>query len=98
MQLVGRGGWLHSGEAPITLPVPPPKKSGQQSTIPAVVTVGKQAQPTSRMAAVWLGGYFCTTVCVIKPKPLPLLGQSSGAVIIVLSLYSPVTPVDPGLH
>lgn len=43
MQLVGRGGWLHSGEAPITLPVPPPKKSGQQSTIPAVVTVGKQA-------------------------------------------------------
>lgn len=26
MQLVGRGGWLHSGEAPITLPVPPPQE------------------------------------------------------------------------
>lgn len=25
-QLVGKTGWLHSGEAPITLPVPPPQE------------------------------------------------------------------------
>lgn len=59
-----------------------------------------QAGPAKlkRMTVVSLGGYFCTTVCVIKPKPLTLLSQSSGVVIIVFSLNSPVTPVDPGLH
>lgn len=51
IQLVRRGGRLHSGEDPITLPIPYPfKKKGQQSTRPAVVMF------SMKMAAVWLGG------------------------------------------